>query len=225
MRRRSTLFGLVVCVLGVAAASAARADSASDAEKMVSERYYEGVPYWEASALDGDAVKWLAQMLRDPAESEHHANIVMALGMSGRPAAFEALRRYANQPLDGEVDRDTYRAQTRVRLAMGHLARSDQRALRWLLDEVRKPESDPGWSFRYHHGQRLAAILREQALTGLGISGAGEAADALDRAVGKAKGSDVLAERRRRHARHARLLRDRVATEGPDAVFGEEVGQ
>ena len=97
--------------------------------------------------------------------------------------------------------------------------------MRWLLSEVRKPESDRSWSFRYHRGPSLAAILREQVLAGLGISGAREAADAIDLAVAEASGSDVRDERRRRHAHQTRLLHNRVAAEGADSVFGEQVRQ
>jgi hypothetical protein len=154
-------------------------------------------------------------MLRSPAEAAHYANIIMALGMSGRRAAFAPLLAFSRAAPHGEVDRAAYRARTRLPLAMGHLARRHRRAVAWLVAEAEAPEIVPSWSFRHQRGLALAAVLREQTLTGLAISGARAAGPPLDRAA------SASGERRRRHGRNVRALHDRVAALGAKAVFRE----
>ena len=222
-KRSVWICGLVA--LFVSAGTSARADSVADAEALVREIYFEGLPYESASSLDTAAVRRLIEMLADPMETPHHGNIVLALGMSGHSEAFDALSEFAHNPLVGEVDRNTFRARTHTPLAMGHLAREDARALRWLLQlesrTVRNP--NPGWHFRHLRGESLASVLQEQALTGLALSGAPGAVAALDRAATGPE-IDVRTERRGHHARRLIELHHRVATEGAAAVMSSHVG-
>lgn len=199
------------------AASAATGDPVADAEDLVRGVYYEGLPYEQARALDDRGVARLADMLSDPAEAPHHGNVVLALGMSGHPRAFEILAAYARREPAGEVDRDTFRARSGLAPAMGHLAQDDPRALRWLLDRARARRGDPGWSFRHQRGTRLATLLEEQQLTGLALSGAPQARRPLEDARERARGGDASALRLRRHADGALALHDRIARDGPRA--------
>jgi hypothetical protein len=210
--------GLAALIVSVGAA--AHADSAADAESWVREIYFEGLPYERASSLDTAAVGRLIEMLADPAEIAHHGNVVLALGMSGHPDAFAALSGFANRPLVGEVDRNTFRARTHSLLAMGHLARSDARALRWLLQHQ---SHAPDWHFRHLSGERLANVLDEQTLTALALSGAPGAVAALDRAATTPE-VDVQSTRRSRHARRLIDLHHRIATEGAAAVVSSPIG-
>jgi len=216
MRSRSTLALLGLLLLVGPGAQAA--DSAVEAEELVSQLYYEGIPYEQTQGFDTRAVTRLGAMLREPSLAEYHANIVMALGMSGHPDAFALLADYAERPISGEVDRATFRTRTRLAQAMGHLARKDPRALRWLLQRAAQPAPQPRWHFRQHRDERLAVLLDEQLLTGLALSGAREAEEPLRRAAQQARGSDALDQRLRHHAEQARRLHQRVSRDGVDAL-------
>lgn len=221
MRGCSILALLVVLLLASAGAEAA--DPALEAETLVHRVYYEGIPYEETQDLDARAVARLGAMLRDPSEALYHANIVMALGMSGHRDAFALLAEYAERPLSGEVDRATFRARIRLAQAMGHLARRDPRALHWLLQRAAQPATAPGWYFRQQRGDRLAVLMQEQLLTGLALSGAPEAAAPLRRAAQRAGGSDTLDRRLRHHAEQAQRTHRRVSQGGIDALREEPV--
>jgi hypothetical protein len=213
------MLALSALALLALAAGTAQADSVSDAENLVRQVYYEGMPLDAAEALDARAVARLGTMLRDPAEAEHHGNIVLALGMSGHAHAFALLARYADRAPSGEVDRNTFRARTRIAQAMGHLARADRRALAWLLARADEPAGPPDWSFRHFAGDSLALLLDEQILTGLALSGADEADASLRRVEQEVTGSDVAARRLRSHAanarrEHQRWKQDADATRG-----------
>jgi hypothetical protein len=106
---------------------------------------------------------------------------------------------------------------------MGHLARDDARALRWLLQSESRAVHNPGWHFRHLRGERLANVLEEQTLTGLALSGAPGAVAPLDRAA-SASEIDVTTKRRGRHARHLIELHHRIASEGAAAVLSSPVG-
>jgi hypothetical protein len=223
MRRQRSVWICGLAALIVSAGASAHADSAADAEDLVREIYFEGLPYKRASSLDATAVRRLIEMLADPVETPHHGNVVLALGMSGHSDAFAALSEFANNPPTGEVDRNTLRARTHTLLAMGHLARVDARALRWLLQIESRAVRTPGWHFRHLRGEHLANVLEEQTLTGLALSGARGAVAPLDRAA-TAPEIDVQTKRRGRHARHLIKLHHRIASEGAAAVLSSPVG-
>jgi hypothetical protein len=194
------------------------------AERLVHAHFVEGLPYAEARDLTSVGVERLVEMLRDFGEAEHHDNIVMALGISGAPEAYEALVGFEDAEVEGEVDAAEYRARRAVPLAMGHLARSDPRALQFLLEAARReaPEAAPRWRYRYLREQKLAGILRRAAITGLAMSGQPEAVAAL-RDLGEHTRLDPRATfELRSHLHEAEHLCERVMREGPDRVFGEE---
>jgi hypothetical protein len=103
-------------------------------------------------------------------------------------------------------------------LGMGHLARDDDRALRWLLQRESRAVRNPNWHFRHLRGERLADVLEEQTLTGLALSGAPEAVGALHRAA-SVRETDVRTKRRGRHGRGLIRLHGRIAVEGAAAVM------
>lgn len=196
------------------AAAAHAADSASSgAEALVRRVYYEGVPYGAARSVDDAGAARLAAMLLDPGEREWWPNIALVLGIAGRSGAYEALCGASEAGGSGELDRPAYKLQTAIPLAMGHLARSDPRALAWLAARAREPASDPGWSFRSQRGAELGAQLRGLALVGLGLSGRPEARPLLEALA--ADPSELGAG-----ADEALRLHARIAAEGPDAVLG-----
>jgi hypothetical protein len=214
----------ILALLGLllAGAGAEAADSALEAETLVRQLYYEGIPYGKVQGLDARAVARLGAMLREPSLAEYHANIVMALGMSGHPDAFALLAEYAALPVSGEVDRATFRTRTRLARAMGYLARKDPRALHWLLRRAEQPATAPAWHFRQHRDERLTVLLEEQLLTGLALSGAREAEEPLRRAAQRARGADTLDQRLRHHAEQAWRVHQRVSRDGVDASRGKQ---
>ncbi len=196
------------------------------AVELVRADYVEGLPYAEARKLKPAGVERLIEMLRDPAEAEHHENIVMALGISGALQAYPALVEFEDRDVEGEVDAAEYRARRALPLAMGHLARTDPRALQFLLEAARRqePESAPRWRYLYLREQRLAGILRRAAITGVAMSGQPEAVAALRDLGERARLDPSMTDELRTHFREAQRLCDRVVQEGPDQVFGSGAG-
>ena len=129
--------------------------------------YYEGLPEDAASRIGPAGGARLVEMLSDPDERAHHQNVLLALGMSGTPGAFEAIRAWAGMPESGEIDRAAFRAWQSLPFALGHLARHDRRALGALENRLNDPGA-PGWTFRHHRGARLANQSRRAAATSLG---------------------------------------------------------
>ncbi len=214
MRRLPLLF---TALLALAAAAPAGALGADDAEALARTLYYEGVPADAALALDADGIARLGEMLADPAEAEHHGNIVSALGLSGHPAAFGLLQAYASVAPSGEVDRATFRARSRIGEAMGRLGQENPHAVAWLLAQASQGQGEaPAWSHRHHRGDRLRLLLEEQALTGLALTGAPAARPLID-AAASTPGNDVAAKRRRAHGLYAREVHGRGAARGRNA--------
>ena len=222
MSRSIQLWLLVALPLATTHPAHAQLGEAAFAEQLVRAQYVEGLPYTEARELTPVGVERLVEMLRDAAEAEHHENIVMALGISSESQAYPALVEFEGSEVEGEVDAAEYRARRAVPLALGHLARTDPRALRFLLEAARRegPESAPRWWYLYLRDQKLAGILRRAAITGVAMSGQPEAVAAL-RALGEGARDDPSAtDELRVHVREAERLCDRVVREGPDQVFG-----
>ncbi len=222
MKSLNSLWLLVGLLLATTHPARAQLSEGDFAEGLVRAQYVEGLPYFEARELTPAGVERLIEMLRDPGEAEHNENIVMALGISGAPQAYPALVEFEGREVEGEVGAAEYRARRAVPLAMGHLARTDPRALRFLLEAARRegPESAPRWSYLYLRDQKLAGILRRAAITGVAMSGRPEAAAAL-RALGqRARDDPSTTDELRVHVREAERLCDRVVREGPDQVFG-----
>ena len=87
----------------------AQALGAEGAEGLVRQFWYEGIPEMEVNRINAEGATHLASMLADPAEREHHANILMALSQCGQPGAYEAIEAFASSPPSGEVDRAIFR--------------------------------------------------------------------------------------------------------------------
>ena len=199
-------------------APAAAPEAPRDAAVWARQQFPEGVPWAEARALDAHGVERLAALLRDPAEGEAHANVVMALGIHGHPTAWPALSEFAARAPRGEVSSAAYRARLALPIAMGHLARADPRALARLLARVRGGPTEPGWSHRGLRGDRLGRLLWRTAVTGLALSGTHAAAAEIAQRLG-AGAPDAETGR---HLEASRRLCERVAREGAAAVVGGE---
>ncbi len=185
----SVLAALALCgSVSMGVASAAEEDPVAD---WVRQTWFEGVPHDEARALDQAACDRLAELLADPAEAAHHRKAIEALGIAGRPGAFEAIAAHASA---GD-DRGARRTRRAVAHAMGRLAGHDDRALAWLL-----AHSDP-------RRRAIGPPADRGVLTGLALSGRSEAVSRLEAA---ARGEGASG----RHAREALVLHGTVAGDG-----------
>jgi hypothetical protein len=191
-------------------------DSVAAAEALARTTYFEGVPYGEGRNLGEAGVARLIEMLDDPDEAPHRAQIIELLGISGRAGAYEAVAAAAAGAPTGEVDGATYRTRVAALVALGHLAHGDDRALADLIAAATADAAPPTWSHRHLRGPRLAALLRRSAAMALGVSGRPQAEAVLRRLQRDARGAPEL----ERHLDAALLLRARVASEGAAAVFG-----
>ena len=203
------LFALLALFLIDTLASPASASlDAEEAEALAMADWFEGVPDDRISRLTPAAVARLEAMLSDPARSLRHAAIIELLGRAGGPGVYEILAALDPAPPEGEVkgeaegevkgavDREVggevegeameevegsvYRARLAVPLALGYLAREDDRALQRLLSKAESRRS-AHWRFRHLDEVRLAELMQMQALTGLAVSGRGDALRTLQR--------------------------------------------
>lgn len=170
---------------------------------LVRALHLEGIPEERARSVGADGAARLVEMLSDPSEAPAHANILIVLGLCGRPGAFDAISAWAAIEREGEIDRDTFRAWQALPFALGHLAEVDRRAVAKL--ERRLDDPAPRWTFRHHRGPRLHQQGRRAAASALGMTGLPEAQDVLDRA--EARETDVEFERHLRGARDANARR------------------
>jgi len=201
------------CMLAHAAAAAASPD-VDAAEALARSTFYEGVPSEAARELSAAGVARLIEMLGDPAEAPHHAQILEVLGMSGHPDAYAAVAAAAANEPTGEVDRAALRKRVAVLAALGHLARDDDRALADLEAAARsKPAHARGWWHRRLRGERLTGLMRRSAVSALAISGRPEARATLRRLESEAAGDPEL----ERHVRSARIEHERMRRRATEA--------
>ena len=192
----------------------------SRADRLASAIYFEGVPFEEASDLsDGDVAR-LIELLSDPAGIREHPNILVALGMSGSPAAFDAIADYALRGSSGELDRLEFRARRSIAYGMGHLARVDGRALAWLIQAATDPNVGPQQSFRQMDPDRVAGLLREGAISGLALSGRPDAARVLAEIIAAPGADPKIVE----YSGGALLLHERMSRDGPASALRNEFG-
>ena len=210
---------LAISIALTLAASTAAADAEQDSvEALVRARYHEGLPLESAQSLSSAQVERLAEMLTDPSEGEHRANVLLALGMSGRSEAYPPLAAHAAAVPVGSVDASVYHARLALRTALGHLAASDRRARRELVAELARQDPLP-WTYRHLDGARLREVVRNAAASALGISGHPASLAELRRLRETAERDPAARVRWRRHLEACEQLGKRVEREGRARVF------
>ncbi|MFK7896112.1 MAG: hypothetical protein AB8G23_09770 [Myxococcota bacterium] len=197
---------LVGMALSVPCEASAQMLDASESEELVRQVYYEGMPEDAAERIGPEGAARLMEMLEDPAEAKHHAQILLALGLCGEDGALEAIRDWAATPREGAVDRATFKAWQALPFALGHLAERDARALDDLEDAM--TEDGPAWHFRHHRGARLHGMARKAAATSMAETGLPAARRVLERAERRSSDAEFEA-----HLRGARALHQRRAQE------------
>lgn len=226
--------GLLVVLLLVRALEPLLAEAQSDptgggpggearaADVLVGKTYFEGLPFADARQIGEAGANHLIALLDDPAQRARWPNAVLVLGMAARPGAYEALAAAAERGSSGAVDRIEYRVRTTIPIAMGHLARSDPRAFKWLAARARDRAGDAGWSYGPFDGPRLADQLRRRAVDGLGLSGRSEALPVLSAIGAEMSAARISAAPDPELAgaiEQARALHARIVSEGADAVL------
>lgn len=231
VRRRVPGLGLLLALAaafcpGPPAAASGRGEEVRAADSLVRRTYYEGIPEELAESLSEEAVRHLARLLEDSAEVRHHARVLELLGRRGGSTALHAVVEYHADSPEGEVGSAAYRARLATLHALGRLARTQDEALGRLLTGA--PPERPRWSCGHLRDLRLARLLREAWLTGLGLSARPEAEAALRGqreavrralAAGPHREARVAHERMLRHAEealrlHAKLRRARAPGSG-----------
>jgi len=197
-------------------ASGVGADAGDPVDRLVRQVYFEDLPYDEARALGPGAAERLLTLLHDPGEAEFHANIVLSLGILGAPGTYEALMAWAQAWDAGEVDRPGFRARRVLPYAMGHLARTDARALAWLAQRAERGGA-PSWSFGVLREERLASLERGASIRGLALSGLPAARVELERLAARPELSEDA--RLARSVREALALHAAVSREGVKAAL------
>jgi hypothetical protein len=201
------LFLILINVLVLPGAASAQRLSVEETEELVRAAYFEGMPEEAATRIGPAGAARLVEMLDDPEERSSHGQIMLALGLGGSPSALAAIETWIAEPRLGEIDRETFRAWQALPFALGHLARSDPRALQ-RLETLMNAEA-PDWTFRRFHGARLRRLARDSAATSLAETGLPEARRMLDRVrrnTSDARFEEHLREARALHAERAREL-------------------
>ena len=191
-----------------------------DAELMnirdfVRQTFIHGVPYEEASKYDSGMVPVLLEMLNDPAEEEHWANVAVTLCIIGDERTVDPLIAFIGKDVPGTLSHSHYVAKTSAIMAMGYLINKtgDEKALAYLQDSL-KPEMweerKTTWASPYQASTTDRNLqLSKMAILGLALSGHPAAAEALrslqkpaTTEAGKrfqAQVSDVVSEALRSH--------------------------
>ena len=140
-------------------------------------------------------------------------------------ASRNSLTAFARSVPQGAVDSAEYRARLALPIAMGHLARSDPRALAYLRTAARS-DAPTLWTYRHLDGERLGRVLQRAAISGLGVSGLPAAEQALRGLRDESPGDPRRRAARRAHIDEALDFCDRVKREGAAHVFaGEPEGE
>jgi len=210
----------VLCFFAATGIAEASGPAVSRADELAAAIYFEGISLEEVGDLSEADVARLIALLDDPAEIRNHPNILVALGMSGSPAAFDAIADYALRGSSGELDRLEFRAQRSIAAAMGHLARVDGRALDWLIAAATDASAAPVRSFRQFDPERVARLIRKGAITGLALSGQPRAARVITEIAAVPSTPREVVE----HARASLILHARMSREGPAAVLRDPFG-
>lgn len=197
--------GLALLLAGGSPLAAGADVGAEAAEALVSQLYYEGLPYAEASAITPAGAAHLSGLLDDPEGERFHANIVLALGMAGHAGCVATLVGYAGRE---DASRAQKSARRMVPLALGYAAHRDGAALSWLRERAEKRA----------HPDRMMAI------TGLALAARPEA-DAILREIYSLEeeggaGAATVGASTAQHLSEALAYSARLQSEGYEAVLG-----
>ena len=175
---QATKYDLAAPTLGASA-------SALPIREFARQTFIHGVPYEEAGRYDGSAVPVLLNMLEDPEEEPHWANIVITLGMIGDERSVDPLIGFLSKEEQEPLSHARYTAKSSVPMALGYLVNKsgNKKALAYLKDHV-YPDSwgqdQLKWQSPYHANKEARdQQLSTMAVLGLALSGHPEAKETL----------------------------------------------
>ena len=156
-----------------------------DIRDFVRQTFIHAVPYEEAAKYGPGVVPVLLEMLNNPAEEEHWANIAVTLCITGDERVVDPLIAFIGKDVPGTLSRSHYAAKTSAVMAMGYLINKtgNEKALAYLKDSL-KPEvweeRKTTWTSPYHAATTDRNLrLNKMAILGLALSGHPAAAEAL----------------------------------------------
>jgi len=171
--------------LNLLLSSFAFAEKQMDIREYVQQVFVRGVPYNEAREYSASSIPALAEMLRDPEQSEHWANIVVMMEIIGDESVLKNVVEFIERDPGGEYTQAYHRAKTGAIMGLGYLIHNtkSKKALAYLKESLR-----PGvWQTRGMEGlSRLHSTAEERdadfskyGLLGLALAGTPESAAVL----------------------------------------------
>jgi hypothetical protein len=178
--------GLMACQSKPAEPEPAPAAGPPTIEQFVQATHIHGVPYDEARAYGPKVVPQLLQMLEDPRQEPHWANIVVTLCIIADERAVDPVLAFiARDAKDGSVSRAEYGAKSSAVMALGYIVNrtGNKKCLDYLRASVRSGAwAERGVKWGAPEGASAAArdvSLSKKAILGLALSGRPEAAATL----------------------------------------------
>ena len=198
-RSRSSQIFLLVLFLCVALPAAGQTRGflgANEADALVRAQWFEGMPDELIAPLSAEAVQHLGAILDDPTDTAAHAPALELLGRAGGAGgagAYEEIVAFASRTPSGDVSAAVYRAQIAVPLALGYLARGDDRAIAPLLAAA-ADTAPRSWRYLRLDERGVADERRKMAITGLALSGRAAARRGLESMAADDRMGDHVAD-------------------------------
>lgn len=214
------ILAAIVCLAYPFSRVNAQPPGREDSEEIVfvHKLYFHGISYSDAHELGPAAVPQLLLLLRDRSEAPYWVNTIVTIGFIGDTTAVDPLLTFFAEQRD-EVDGHTCRALLSVPFALGCLAFGGSESAFTYLTKRASPADweDLQWRFGT---EDLPAVMVEQAIIGLGVSGRSAARAVLaetPRTFGalspevRARLADLIGE--------ALRANERISEEGPEQYF------
>ncbi len=178
------IFFLGTTVIAVSFCQSSFAQTIS-ATEFVQKVYVSGIPFDEASQYQSSDVPVLLQMLENPNEKPHWANIALLLEIIGDEKALNGLIAFIERDPGGELTESHYIAKTSAIMGLGYLINksNSKKALNYLVQSA----SPNTWANRKVPGLTKLHVTTEErnmdmakyAILGLALAGTKESGQAL----------------------------------------------
>lgn len=176
---------LILIALGVSGSLSVQASplpvSGEEVRAFVRAPHIHGVPYDAAHSLGPPALQELYRILRSEPDKEHWWKAIIAIGAIGESASFDSLHAFTWERFLGEIDLDTFKAQTSASYAIGSLPGDERRRSIDYLIRGAAPEfwSDLPWRLSSMSPEWVRQKLSRSSIAGLGLTGSKRADEFL----------------------------------------------
>ena len=179
-----------------------------DVRSFVRSPHIHGVPYDDARKLGPQALPELYRTLRSDADKAHWWKAVIAIGAIGEPTSFDSLHSFTWGRFKGEIDLDTFKAQTSTFYAMGSLPGNEGRRSIGYLIRGADQESwiDLPWSYGTS-SEWVRQKLSRSSIAGLGLTGSVRAEEFLRSLESQSHGAGELSVIRTALKRNSEIRR------------------